>query len=78
MRTCKSIAEYKVHDDFISDMNYCKSSLLVASGDGLLSIHDTRQLNQKVMLSEEIDDELLSMTVVKVNDTYDTNKIKFY
>lgn len=68
MRTCKTIQEYKVHEDFIADINYCKSksSLLVAGGDGLLSIHDLRKPIEKIKITDEIDDELLSMTVVKV------------
>ncbi|KAI9475541.1 MAG: carbonic anhydrase [Benjaminiella poitrasii] len=66
MRTCKSIHEYKVHDDFIADMNYCesKSSLLVAGGDGLLSIYDTRKPTDKIKITTDLDDELLSMTVI--------------
>lgn len=64
MRTCKAVGEYNVHNDFIADMNYSKSSLLVAGGDGLLSIHDIRKSTEKIIVSEELDDELLSMTVV--------------
>ncbi|KAI8981551.1 carbonic anhydrase [Pilobolus umbonatus] len=66
MRVCKSVQEYKVHDDFISDMVYHQSSLLATGGDGLLSLSDLRQLNtDKVILSDKIEDELLSLSVLK-------------
>lgn len=58
------MGEYKVHSDFIADMNYCKSNLLVAGGDGLLSIHDLRKSTEKIIVSDNLDDELLSMTIV--------------
>lgn len=65
MRTCKATGEYKVHEDFVADMKYKQSNLLVAGGDGLLSIHDIR--TDKTMVTEELDDELLSMTVLGEN-----------
>ncbi|KAI8076636.1 carbonic anhydrase [Gilbertella persicaria] len=67
MRTCKITQEYKVHNDYVADMNYnqSKSSLLVAGGDGLLSIHDIRKPTSKIALSLELDDELLSIAVLE-------------
>lgn len=67
MRTCKATQEYKVHDDFIADMEYCqgRSSLLSTGGDGLLSIFDTRKPTDKIKQSQVFDDELLSMTVIE-------------
>lgn len=64
MRTCKSTQEYKVHDDFIADLHYDTTTLLGAGGDGLLSIFDIRKPTEKIILTDDIEDELLSMTVV--------------
>ncbi|KAL7313202.1 WD repeat-containing protein jip5 [Mucor circinelloides] len=70
MRTCKATQEYKMHDDFIADMEYCsgRSSLLSTGGDGLLSIFDTRKPTDKIKLSQVVDDELLSMTVIEAGN----------
>ena len=64
MRTCKSVQEYSVHQDFIADLHYHNSTLLGAGGDGLLSVHDVRNPTEKIKFSEDIEDELLSMTVL--------------
>jgi hypothetical protein len=40
------------------------------SGDGLLSIYDTRNPTDKISITDEIDDELLSMTVIQVNNEH--------
>ncbi|CEI98590.1 Putative Carbonic anhydrase [Rhizopus microsporus] len=71
MRTCKAVQEYKRHQDYISDMSFCdaKSTLLAAGGDGILSIYDIRQPLTKIKVSQEIDDELLSLTTIKDGQT---------
>lgn len=69
MRTCKSIQEYHVHQDFISDFCYHETNLLSVAGDGLLSIHDIRKPNENISLTNDIEDELLSMTMITGGDT---------
>jgi hypothetical protein len=41
----------------------------VISGDGVLSIHDTRKLDKKVATCV-LDDELLTLTTIKVSAEY--------
>lgn len=41
---------------------------VICRGDGILSIYDIRQPLTKIKVSQEIDDELLSLTTVKVNE----------
>mmetsp|Transcript_45393 Transcript_45393/g.71016 ORF Transcript_45393/g.71016 Transcript_45393/m.71016 type:complete len:446 (-) Transcript_45393:80-1417(-) len=59
--------ELKHHKDYISDMLIYEqepTTLLSTGGDGRLSVIDTRK-GKKLGLSEEIDDELLSLQVLK-------------
>ncbi|KAG0737593.1 hypothetical protein G6F23_010247 [Rhizopus arrhizus] len=65
MRTCKAVQEYKAHKDYISDMVYTKSTLIAAGGDGQLSIFDIRKPTDKIMMTQELDDEPLSLVIVK-------------
>ncbi|KAI8886283.1 WD40 repeat-like protein [Backusella circina FSU 941] len=66
IRTCKAAQEYKMHEDFISDVTYneAKSTLIAAGGDGLLSIYDIKKPTEPVLHSEQVEDELLSITIV--------------
>ncbi|RHY83508.1 hypothetical protein DYB35_001344 [Aphanomyces astaci] len=52
--------------DYISDMttNESKSTLLVTGGDGRLSVYDLKK-NKFVQKSDELDDELLSVQIIK-------------
>ncbi|KAJ3300657.1 WD domain repeat-containing protein 55 [Borealophlyctis nickersoniae] len=58
--------KYKENVDFISDMEFVehKKTLVVASGDGCLSIFDIRK-SKPVAVSANQDDELLSVAVVR-------------
>jgi hypothetical protein len=53
--------------DFIADFAYSseKNTLLSTSGDGLLAVHDMGR-NKAVAISENQDEELLSVAIVKV------------
>eukprot|EP00033_Pygsuia_biforma_P000937 GCRY01001079.1.p1 GENE.GCRY01001079.1~~GCRY01001079.1.p1 ORF type:complete len:381 (+),score=100.40 GCRY01001079.1:133-1275(+) len=55
------------HEDYISDMVYHqpKRRLLATSGDGALSVYDMRKSGKIEALSECLDDELLSVVVMK-------------
>eukprot|EP00163_Fabomonas_tropica_P028323 TRINITY_DN573_c0_g1_i3.p1 TRINITY_DN573_c0_g1~~TRINITY_DN573_c0_g1_i3.p1 ORF type:complete len:210 (-),score=30.57 TRINITY_DN573_c0_g1_i3:54-683(-) len=65
-RAC--VWEVEENEDFISDMTLDeeKNVLLVSSGDGTLSVFDTRK-RKHVARSEQLDDELLSINVLKVS-----------
>lgn len=56
-----------VHHDYISDLEFIahKKSLVTTSADGHLSLLDLRFQNKAKALSEQQDDELLSVAVVK-------------
>ncbi|RIB04871.1 WD40-repeat-containing domain protein [Gigaspora rosea] len=65
-RTGNQLMEYSDHEDFISDFSFRDDikTLISTSGDGTLSIYDIRKPNLLAM-SDNQDDELLSVTVVK-------------
>jgi len=54
--------------DFISDLCFVEgeNTLLATSGDGSLAVYDVRH-NKPHAVSEQLDDELLSIAVVKNN-----------
>ncbi|KAJ1983803.1 WD domain repeat-containing protein 55 [Dimargaris verticillata] len=68
VRTNKQVQEYTHHFDYIGDMFFVpeKRRLLTAGTDGLLAVLDLRH-SKPVALSEEQDDELLSVMPVKNN-----------
>ncbi|KAG0168922.1 WD domain repeat-containing protein 55 [Apophysomyces sp. BC1034] len=67
MRTNKVAQEYHSHDDFVADILFSESasSLVVAGGDGKISVHDIRQASKASATSDVLDDELLSLSLVK-------------
>ncbi|KAJ3206316.1 WD domain repeat-containing protein 55 [Clydaea vesicula] len=69
IRQRKVSIKYKENVDFISDFDYVdsKNALLATSGDGCLSVFDLRKPNKPLGLSENQDDELLSVAVCKDN-----------
>ncbi|ORX66514.1 WD40 repeat-like protein, partial [Linderina pennispora] len=66
VRQNKAAFIHKEHVDYISDMvfNEAKRHLLVTSGDGCLSVYDTRKA-KPFMVSDNQEDELLSVAVMK-------------
>ncbi|KAI7872811.1 WD40-repeat-containing domain protein [Spinellus fusiger] len=66
-RVQKAVQEYKAHEDFIADMIYSSQgpSLVVAGGDGRLSIRDMRKPTQPKATTLVLEDELLSLSLVK-------------
>lgn len=58
---------YTEHEDYIADMTFSKQhkTLLAVGGDGYLSTWDIRKPNV-VAMSDQIEDELLSIELVKV------------
>jgi WD40 repeat protein len=60
------IVEWKEHVDFISDMTLHPAGghLVATGGDGRLSVYDLRK-NVLAGKSDELDDELLSVSVIK-------------
>lgn len=68
IRTRKVARKWTEHVDFISDIVYVaeKDTLVVTSGDGCLSVYDTRK-NKPIAVSENQDDELLSIQIVRVS-----------
>ncbi|CEG35343.1 transducin family protein wd-40 repeat family protein [Plasmopara halstedii] len=65
-RQHRCLAEFKEHSDYISGFatNPSQDHLLATSGDGRLSAYNLRK-NALVGKSDELDDELLSVTVIK-------------
>ncbi|CAG8817987.1 27663_t:CDS:2, partial [Racocetra persica] len=65
-RTGNKLMEYSDHADFISDFAFRDDikTLVSTSGDGTLSVYDIRKPDV-VAMSDNQDDELLSVTVVK-------------
>ncbi|KAF1318667.1 Transducin family protein wd-40 repeat family protein, partial [Globisporangium splendens] len=65
-RQHRCLAEFKEHTDFISGFatNPAGDHLLATSGDGRLSVYDLRK-NVLAGKSDELDDELLSVSVIK-------------
>uniref|UniRef100_K3WEM9 Uncharacterized protein n=1 Tax=Globisporangium ultimum (strain ATCC 200006 / CBS 805.95 / DAOM BR144) TaxID=431595 RepID=K3WEM9_GLOUD len=65
-RQHRCLAEFKEHTDFISGFatNLAGDHLLATSGDGRLSVYDLRK-NVLTGKSDELDDELLSVSVIK-------------
>ncbi|TYZ57351.1 hypothetical protein PybrP1_010556 [[Pythium] brassicae (nom. inval.)] len=65
-RQHRCLAEFKEHTDFISGFatNPAQDHLLATSGDGRLSVYDLRK-NVLAGKSDELDDELLSVAVIK-------------
>ncbi|KAJ3162143.1 WD domain repeat-containing protein 55 [Geranomyces michiganensis] len=83
LRQRKVALSYHENTDFISDLHYVdhKKTLLATSGDGHLSIFDIRK-KKPVAVSEQQDDELLCVTVVRnttkaVVGTQDGNLLLF-
>ncbi|RKP07606.1 WD40-repeat-containing domain protein, partial [Thamnocephalis sphaerospora] len=62
----KVVQKYTENEDFIADLLYYgpKKRLLVAGGDGYLSVFDVRKPDL-VARSDNLEDELLSLAVVK-------------
>ena len=67
MNSQKEVMNYKEHSDYISDFEFIedKKVLLATSGDGLLSIYDIRKSDKPLAVSENQDEELLSVNVLK-------------
>jgi WD40 repeat protein len=65
LRSRKLAHKYQEHSDYISDMAFVpeRNVLGITGGDGLLSIIDDRK---SVIVSENQDDELLSIVFVRV------------
>ncbi|KAJ3155812.1 WD domain repeat-containing protein 55 [Geranomyces variabilis] len=83
LRQRKVALSYHDNTDFISDLHYVehKKTLLATSGDGHLSVFDIRK-KKPVAISEQQDDELLCVTVVRnttkaVVGTQDGNLLLF-
>jgi hypothetical protein len=59
--------KWNEHGDFISDILYVpqKDTLICSSGDGCLSVYDTRK-NKPIAVSEHQEDDLLSLCLVRV------------
>ncbi|KDO29054.1 hypothetical protein SPRG_06109 [Saprolegnia parasitica CBS 223.65] len=66
VRQHRCVVEWNEHTDYISDMttNDAKDTLLATGGDGRLSVYDLKK-NAFVRKSDELDDELLSVRIVK-------------
>ncbi|KAH9098191.1 hypothetical protein LEN26_016628 [Aphanomyces euteiches] len=66
VRQRRCVVEWNEHTDYISDMttNDAKDTLLVTGGDGRLSVYDLKK-NKFVQKSDELDDELLSVKIIK-------------
>jgi len=60
------VASFAAHDDFVSDFAYepISKTLLSTGGDGTLCAHDV-QRKKLIEKSEPIDDELLSVQIIK-------------
>lgn len=58
---------YNEHEDYIADMTYSAQhrTMIAVGGDGYLSTWDLRKPNVAAM-SDQLEDELLSVSVVKV------------
>jgi WD40 repeat protein len=58
---------YSEHEDFIADITYSArhKTLIAVGGDGYLSTWDLRKPDVAAM-SDQLEDELLSVSVVKV------------
>jgi len=61
------VAVLGAHEDVITDLliDDARSALLSTSGDGRLGVHDLRRAGKRVALSEQGDDELLSVALLK-------------
>jgi WD repeat-containing protein 55 len=65
LRTKKVCRRYHSHVDYVSEVVYHNDLLISVGGGGLLCIHDIKQ-KKPLMISDNQDDELLSVKVVKV------------
>jgi WD40 repeat protein len=65
LRAKKEVRTYHENVDYISDMIYEKNLLIASSGDGCLSVFDLR-LKKPIKVSDNQDDELLSIQSVRV------------
>jgi len=67
IRQQKSTLEWRDNVDFISDFDYHedKHAIVATSGDGTLSVYDVRKARKPIGLSENQDDELLSVQICK-------------
>jgi WD repeat-containing protein 55 len=63
----KNLMSFAEHDDFISDlwMQNDKNHVLATSGDCMLSVYDIRGKGTLEARSDDVEDELLSLAVIK-------------
>jgi WD40 repeat protein len=65
LRTKKVARKYSSHVDYVSDIVYHNGMMVSVGGDGLLCVHDPK-MKKPVSISDNQDDELLTLQVVKV------------